>query len=48
VRPELRTREELLRSAVDDALWQTNGGLSQAARRRRMAHGTLYRILHRR
>jgi sigma-54 dependent transcriptional regulator, acetoin dehydrogenase operon transcriptional activator AcoR len=43
----VRPRELLLREAVDDALRMTNGNLSEAARRLRMARSTLYRILHR-
>jgi transcriptional regulator of acetoin/glycerol metabolism len=44
---DVRPRELLMREAVDDALRQTNGNLSEAARRLRMARSTLYRILHR-
>jgi len=44
---EVRPRELVLREAVDDALRMTNGNLSEAARRLRMARSTLYRILHR-
>jgi transcriptional regulator of acetoin/glycerol metabolism len=43
----VRPRELLLRDAVDDALRMTNGNLSEAARRLRMARSTLYRILQR-
>ncbi|HEY6882347.1 MAG TPA: sigma 54-interacting transcriptional regulator [Polyangiales bacterium] len=42
----LRSREELLREAVDEALRVTHGNVSEAARRLRMARSTLYRILH--
>jgi sigma-54 dependent transcriptional regulator, acetoin dehydrogenase operon transcriptional activator AcoR len=46
--PELRpvrSRESVLRDAVEDALRSTGGNLSEAARRLRMARSTLYRIL---
>jgi sigma-54 dependent transcriptional regulator, acetoin dehydrogenase operon transcriptional activator AcoR len=46
--PELRpvrSRESVLRDAVDEALRSTGGNLSEAARRLRMARSTLYRIL---
>jgi transcriptional regulator of acetoin/glycerol metabolism len=44
---DVRPRALLLREAVDEALRMTNGNLSEAARRLRMARSTLYRILHR-
>jgi transcriptional regulator of acetoin/glycerol metabolism len=44
---DVRPRALLLRDAVDDALRMTNGNLSEAARRLRMARSTLYRILQR-
>ncbi len=44
----LRTRDELLREAVDEALRHTHGNLSEAARRLNMARSTLYRILQKR
>jgi sigma-54 dependent transcriptional regulator, acetoin dehydrogenase operon transcriptional activator AcoR len=42
----VRSREVLLREAVDEALRVTHGNLSEAARRLNMARSTLYRILH--
>jgi transcriptional regulator of acetoin/glycerol metabolism len=45
---QLRSRDELLREAVDEALRLTGGNLSEAARRLHMARSTLYRILHKR
>jgi sigma-54 dependent transcriptional regulator, acetoin dehydrogenase operon transcriptional activator AcoR len=44
---DVRPRDLLLREAVDDAMRLSNGNLSEAARRLRMARSTLYRILHR-
>ena len=44
---DVRPRDAVLRDAVDEALRMTNGNLSEAARRLRMARSTLYRILHR-
>jgi transcriptional regulator with PAS, ATPase and Fis domain len=44
---DVRPRALLLRDAVDEALRMTNGNLSEAARRLRMARSTLYRILQR-
>ena len=44
---DVRPRNLLLREAVDDALRVTNGNLSEAARRLKIARSTLYRILHR-
>jgi sigma-54 dependent transcriptional regulator, acetoin dehydrogenase operon transcriptional activator AcoR len=41
----VRSRESVLRDAVEDALRSTGGNLSEAARRLRMARSTLYRIL---
>jgi transcriptional regulator of acetoin/glycerol metabolism len=44
-RDEVQTRDGIVRQAVEAALRSTDGNLSQAARKLRMARSTLYRIL---